>query len=261
MNSPIIIAGIVAAVVGGSTAVITGTLTSSASEAQEAAAVSPGESTSELVTALNELRETNTRLENRLAMLEDQVRNATDNRVAAVTPDEPASVSYDADLQALLASLRNPGDGVPAALQDTVAEAIKNIEAEEDAERTARRAEQRAERLDTRLTELQTKLGLDNTQVENMKTVLTDAEVKRTTAFTELRESGDWQNGRELMRTMRDETNAALGQIMTPAQMEMYETEGGMGRDWGGGRGGTGGGNRGGGNRGGGNRGGGGGGL
>jgi len=128
MNSPIIIAGIVAAVVGGSTAVITGTLTSSASEAQEAAAVSPGESTSELVTALNELRETNTRLENRLAMLEDQVRNATDNRVAAVTPDEPASVSYDADLQALLASLRNPGDGVPAALQDTVAEAIKNIE-------------------------------------------------------------------------------------------------------------------------------------
>jgi len=254
MNSPIIIAGVVAAVVGGASAVVATTLTNSTAEHSEAAAVSPGQSNGELISALNELRQTNQALETRLAMLEDQVRDSADSRVAAIDPIEPASVSYDADLQALLTSLKNPSDGVPAALQETVAEAIKNIEAEENAERDARRAEQRAERLDTRLAELQGKLGLDNTQVADMKKVLTDSELKRTTAFTDLRESGDWQGGRELMRTMRDETNAALGKIMTPAQMEQYGTEGGMGRDFGGG-------NRGGGNRGGGNRGGGGGGF
>ncbi len=114
------------------------------------------------------------------------------------------------------------------------------------------------------LTDLAEKLGLNPTQVNDLREHTLAIEEKRQAMFAEARELGEFGSMRENMRTLREESNVALQGIFTPSQYQQYTDEnlgggrGGFDGGGGGRRGGGGGGNNGGGGGGGGRRGGGG---
>ena len=83
--------------------------------------------------------------------------------------------------------------------------------------------------------ELTEKLGLTGHQTNELRTILTDSNSKRSETFRTLRESGDWGNMGEPMRQLRDETNQALANVLDPTQYEQYQKlEGSRSRGMGG---------------------------
>ena len=119
-----------------------------------------------------------------------------------------------------------------------VAAAIENIEAREREEREAEREAREIERMEERLAELRTKLGLDQYQETEMRTLMLESAQK----FDDMREvmrSGEMDRGevRQAFDDIRTDAETTLQSILSPAQYQQYQDEnmGGFG-GFGGGR-------------------------
>jgi len=210
---------------------------------------------------VRELRSSQEELALRLDAVESRPRP-----VAARTPVPAESPEALDEVRDMVAAIKDPSPATAPGLETYVLDVLDQKEAQEEAARLQRRETARQERLRQRVDDLTQELGLSGYQSQEMLTILTDESTRRDTIFTEMRESGDWDRRaiREKMGGIRDETNTALGDVLTPDQLDRYhqlergDFGGGGGRGGGDGSGGRGGGGRGGGGRGGGGRGGGG---
>ena len=183
---------------------------------------------------LDQLRLENSGLRMKLDELERRLGDSLAARVPLESaPLEAASTSSDSpELAALLA-----GDVTPDFIA-RVDQAMATIKAREEAEREVKRKELQAQRIEQRITELQTKLGLNSRQASDLRTVLIDEDDRREKLFASVRDSQEPRDMREGFRAIRDETYAALERVLTPEQFEGYKQS--EEREWGRGPGGGG---------------------
>ena len=238
----VVIAGIVGAASAAGTAVLLAPSTSERAQVAAANPIGPKKSYDE---ALGELRRQNDELLMRIAALESRPDAAP--AVRAPVGDD----GFKDEVRNWMASFEDESGQVPEAFVASVGDALDQIREQERLERQQEMADAQAQRLEERLNQLREELGLSQYQVDEMRTVLTEQDLKRAELF-----AGGWENVdrgamRETMQTMREETDKALATILTPDQLEGYErserqNRGGFGGFGGGRRGGGGGGDRGG---------------
>jgi len=222
MSNTLLATVVIAGVVGASSAAVTGALlapqdpgTEMREPATKADLISPG-----LTAEFAALRQQNMELADRIVDLEMQASMASTEtrREPAEAAVDPEMEKMKAELASLLASMKGASGDVPASFTATVSSALADIREQEEADRDVKRTERRAERTETRLTEIAEKLGLDSTQVNDLRDHTIAFDAKRQTAFREARELGDFGSIRETMSTLRDENNAALQSIFSPSQ-------------------------------------------
>ena len=244
MSNTLLATVVIAGVVGASSAAVTGALMAPTSGDNEIQAVATKADLagSELMAEVSSLRDQNVELADRIVDLEMRISmvGSEPRREPAMASVDPELEKMKADMATLLSSMQGESAEVPASFTASVGTALATIRDQEEAERTERRTERRAERTEKRLTDLAEKLGLNSTQVNDLREHTLAFDEKRSTLFAEARELGDFGSMRETMGTLRDENNAALQNIFSPAQYQQYEDEGLGDR---GGRGGRGGGN------------------
>lgn len=190
------------------------------------------------------LQRENEALSRRLLDLEQASPRLAAERSAApleMTDDERAA---DEQLRAVVSALTNPDTPMPQEWRDSVNLALKDIRAEEDAERDEQRRIRAEDRMDERMVELSQKLGLDTYQSGQMRQILTEESLARDEMRTAIRESGDWTSARDMWTGLREKTNESLSLVLTPQQVEAYQAD--QSTRWGrfGGGGNTGGGRR-----------------
>lgn len=190
------------------------------------------------------LQRENEALSRRLLDLEQAPpRLATERSVAPLemTDEERAA---DEQLRAVVAALTNPDAPMPQEWRDSVNLALKDIRAEEDADRDEQRRIRAEDRMEERMVELSQKLGLDTYQSGQMRQILTEESLARDEMRTAIRESGDWASARDQWTGLREKTNESLSLVLTPQQVEAYQAD--QSTRWGrfGGGGNTGGGPR-----------------
>jgi len=257
MKNTILSAVVAGAIAGGGAAIMAVNLfpSDSAPKGSPAGmALLPGEAsdTAPLIEEIAALHRENDGLVLRLVALES--RPAGSNREAIAGADE-ASADYallKEQIANMATALSNPQSSQSAGLRNAVASALDDVRAAEDAERQAEREARDIERVEERMDRYAVDLGLDAVQKKSMRDVLINETTQRNEMFTLMREGGGDRNQmRETFTTMRDETTAALSNILTSTQLEQYQESssdrwGGMGRgsrgstDGGGGRGGRG---------------------
>lgn len=193
---------------------------------------------------LDDLARQNDRLQDQIDRLE--VMPSVAEPVRAVVDAESPPTEEQQKIAAMLRELQQAkgGASLPENFTMQVGAALEQIRAQEDKEREEQRQKARDERFERQLTELAQKLGMDAYQTNEMRTALNAQTTKFEDARELIRDTGDWTMMRESMQTIRDETNAALAQFLTPSQLTQFqESEGGRGGIMGGGmRGGRGGG-------------------
>jgi hypothetical protein len=191
--------------------------------------LSPGGSadiggTSEIRAELETLRAKNVDLSQRLAELEDLRWELEQTRVPA--RENPSDVAIDVEtvdqLRRLTAALEDPGTPLPENLLAGVSSALQTIREEEDRERDEQRRAAEAERFDERIVDLTDRLGLTLVQTDQMRGHMETMSDRRSELMREARDSGDFGSIRQQMRGLRDEANAGLGEILTPAQFDDY---------------------------------------
>ena len=140
---------------------------------------------------------------------------------------EPGASIPAEQLEQAVAALLTKQAGGNVGVQDMVAETLGQIRAQEEVDRDIARDQRRVDQLQNRIDDLTEKLALYPDQASKMLGIFTDENVKRD----ELRDA--MRNGTadmESWRTLRDETNAAIGEVLTPEQLEQYnETNRGFG--------------------------------
>lgn len=242
MSNTLLATVVIAGIVGASSAAVTGALMApSESENQSRAVVEKADLASpNLAAEFASLRQQNTELADRIMELEMQaaIGGTETRREASVAAVDPQMEEMKAEMASLLATMKGSSDEIPASFTATVTTALADIREQEEVERDRKRTERRSERTEDRLAELAEKLGLDQTQVNDLRDHTVAFEEKRQAAFKEARELGDFGAMRETMGAMRDENNTALKSIFSPSQYEQYEEEnlGGRGGFGGGGR-------------------------
>jgi len=198
-----------------------------------------------LLARIDVLQRTNEELMLRMAALESRPASVAPAR----TPVAEAPVEVlPADERALRELIANfsPQGNVTDAFIDRVGQAMSVIEEEQQRQRDEERRLEREARLEDRLSELRVDLGLSQYQVDEMRTVLSTSEAKRSEMWAGARDgAGDREGMREAMREIRDASDAALKKILDPDQYARYQESqgdrGGFGgRDFGGGFGGGG---------------------
>lgn len=190
-------------------------------------------SSSEVARELDQLRLENAGLTQRLAALEQRLAESLSTRVELASPSllDPGAPAGTPELASLLA-----GEVTPEFVA-RVDEAMATIKAREDAVREQKRKELQAARIEQKITELETRLGLNNRQASDLRDVLIAQDDKREALFASMRDAqGDPRDMREGFRTIRDETFAALETFLTPEQVEGYKQS--EEREWGRGPGG-----------------------
>ncbi|MBI4880467.1 MAG: hypothetical protein HY812_12530 [Planctomycetes bacterium] len=214
-----------------------GALLVGSSGASEEAAAGAGDLQT-LSARVNEMETLNKRLEDRIAVLEDQPVVEAPARVASDPPAEKTSE----EVKQLIESLKTPEAPLPENFRAEIGEVVQEIRDKEEQEREAEREKQRQERFEERLTRLAEELQLNPYQTEEMRKALTDAE-KRFEALREEMEGVGRGEMREKMTALREETETTLSRFLTPDQLQKYnETQGGWGRGFRGPGGGPGGG-------------------
>ncbi|MEM8709871.1 MAG: hypothetical protein AAGG01_02880 [Planctomycetota bacterium] len=188
---------------------------------------------------------------------------APPTRVSAVAPESELKEAVKAEILAELSE--GPAAVATPSLQRAVETVLERREEQQKLEREQKRAAEQEKRLEDRLAKLQTDLGLDQNQVDSMRTIYQDQDVKRDELRDEMRAMRDAGGSREEARAMwidlRDATNEAIQGVLSPTQYEQYQESNnndrgfGRGGDRGGNNRGGGGNNSGGGNNGGGRRG------
>ena len=193
---------------------------------------------------LQSLRAENQMLANRIGELE-RARVWAENRREAVEPEALAESRTDEEMiKDGLAALTGTNGSLPPNIENGMRRAFEDFRDEERVESEQRWADARQKELDTRIERYAEELNLDSFQTEEMRTLLTDEQVRRGDLMTAAREDGTWETLREDVRTIRDETREGLALVLTPEQMDQYDqsSRGGRGRgDFGGGAGGGGG--------------------
>jgi len=175
---------------------------------------------------LDQLRLENSGLRLKLDELERRLSDSLSARMPLESVPLAAGAAGDSpELAALLA-----GDVTPDFVA-RVDQAMATIKAREDAEREVKRKELQAQRIEQRITDLQTKLGLNSRQASDLRTVLIDEDDRREKLFASMRDSQEPRDMREGFRTIRDETYAALERVLTPEQFEGYKQS--EEREWG----------------------------
>ena len=254
MSNTFMAAAVIAGLVGASSAAVTVSVLSPSDTDSGIHEVSTKAelSGSDLATEIAALRQQNTELMNRVVDLEMSASLAgtgSERREPVAVATDGEYEAMKEELKSLLATMQGSSDVVAPVFRESVATVVEDIKAQEEAERDLRRAERRTERTEKRLDDLAEKLGLNPTQVNDLREHTLAIEEKRQAMFAEARELGEFGSMRENMRTLRDESNVALQGIFTPSQYQQYTDEnlggggrggfggGGGGRDGGGGGG------------------------
>lgn len=82
--------------------------------------------------------------------------------------------------------------------------------------------EQMQQRMAAQTDTLIQKLSLKDDQKAPVRAILEEHNTKRMDLFTKARESGSFQDMRESMATLNEETEAKLAKVLTAEQMETY---------------------------------------
>lgn len=147
--------------------------------------------------------------------------------------DAPGSSS---DPQRHPASTEPDGFVPDGFLDDRIGAVLEERERAREMDRQARWQAAREQRLARQVERLSEALGLDDYQAGEMSRILQEADDARLETFTAMRESGDFDRVavRESMRAIRAESIEALQLVLTPQQLEQYESMqddfGGFGR-------------------------------
>ena len=197
------------------------------------AGAGPGAGLDRLEGELDELRGALEALTARIGKLELSEPTALapsgDQRVAAaaVTPAELA------EIRAMVEAIKDPTSATGVPFETMVLGVIENRELQEQAERDQRRADAAADRIEQRVVELAEELGLSSFQSGELLSILTEEQTERDTFFDEMRSSGTFDRSaiRDGMDELRTKTQAALGQVLSPEQLERYleTSQGGFG--------------------------------
>ena len=238
-----IVAGLLA---GGAGSAATSALLSK--PAVEPAQTADAESLAELKAANERLTKRITAQEERIAFLEatpelDPIEpSATGHRVAADRADLSAYITREELRDELAKRATEKLAVVNPATRQAVATVVDELEEERRTEREQRRNEEREKRREDRLAQMQSDLGLDNTQLERMRTTLAEGEERMRSFWTDpdTRSMGR-EAAREEFRLIREDMSTSVQDILTPAQYETYQEKGYDSRGgFGGGRGGGG---------------------
>lgn len=173
----------------------------------------------------------------------DEVLSAINRRAVADVAEESRAEDETSTAAALgLDPASLPAVDAPD-FELAVAAAIENIEAREREERDAEREARELERIEERLADMRTKLGLDQFQETEMRTLMIDS-MHKMDETRDLMRSGEMDRGeiREAFDDIRTDADATLQGILTPSQYQQYQDENmggfGGGRQRGGGFGG-----------------------
>ena len=218
-----------------------------AASTESEAGLSPGadNGTAKWDSEFAKLRLANQELGMRLASLESN-RSAVPREAVAEGGDTESLADLQSTVAELAAALKNPQSSEASGLRQMVATALEEVQTAEQDERQLEREQREVDRIVERMGEYSEKLGLDAVQKQSMQDHLIDSSKKRNELFTTMR-NGDVprEDIREAFTTQREDSDAALGRILSPAQLETYnamnEERGGLFN--GGGRGGRGRGN------------------
>lgn len=184
------------------------------------------------------------RFASRLDEVEMQVAAAPTRRDAAA----PAAPQVDlaelkAELESYMTTLRNPQIAMPPHFEDWVATAQENIRDREREDRDAERAERMEQMMEDRLSDMSAKLGLDQSQLGQMRDAMTGSREASSKLMEDMRAAGWGPDSRDMMRSgmeeIRNEASSTLQGFLSPTQYETYQSE--YGNDFGMGRGGFGG--------------------
>ncbi|QDV07757.1 hypothetical protein Poly30_32890 [Planctomycetes bacterium Poly30] len=259
MSNPLPLVLIASLVAGGVGAAATTLLVTP--PAQESAASGVLRDNSEVLAKLDNMEQSYNTLLDRIESLEANSEmvpvGKPAERISAVAPE---TVLEDA-VRNVLADM-DDGAAIAATpkLEQAVEAVIEMREERRRLEREQERAVAEEKRLEDRLAKLQSELGLDQGQVNSMRTIYQEQDQKRTELRDKMMEMRDGGGSREDVRALwvdlRDSTTNQIKGVLTPSQYETYEASDSNDQGWGrggGGRGGnTGGGNNPGGNAGGG---------
>lgn len=247
MNNAMIV-GLIAGLVGGAAAGVgTGLLADSEKSAPahvEDVGLFPGMTEEvDLSVELADLRRENKELSLRLSTLES--RSANQSREAVPVAQTANFEELQAQLAELAAALKNPQSAQATGLRNMVATTMEEVKEAEAEGRRVEREQREIDRIVERMDKYAETLGLDNIQKKSMQDVLLTANIQRTALWTSMRDGGGIarEDIRSTMKTMTDDTQAKLGNILTVQQLETYNAESNDrgGRFGGGGRGGRGG--------------------
>jgi len=203
-------------------------------------AVGPGEESDDVRALLDELRAQNAELVARVEALEMRPVDVARSAVEPVAAEDETL----AEVRELLDALETESGDLPTSFHASVARAIEDIRAAEEAERARERAERTAERIEERVSELTVELGLSTQQASQLRDHMVAFDSKRDELRDRIREAGDWGAMREGLRELRNGQQENLRRIFTADQYARYEeldADDGF-RRFGGGRGGPGGG-------------------
>lgn len=187
------------------------------------------------------LRQTNERLEARIAGLELGPRDA---RAPASAAENEELASLRGEVADLIFALRTPDAPPPASLQSAVRRTLEDVRQEEQRQRELEREQERIERMNQRIDRLVGELELAPYQVDGFRRAMAESEARRDAAMALARDGTDWGQARDAMRDLREQTEASMAGILTPDQLAKYsELQDPRGRGgFGGGRGNRGGG-------------------
>jgi len=247
----IVIAAALSGALGGVVATVAtkqmGSTEPKGSEVAEEAALTPGAASQDeaLLAQLETLQRQNDEMALRLAALESR----RDSRREEIAEEGDGMGDIQAQLAELAAALENPQSAQSAGLRNMVATAMDEVREQEAEDRRIEREQRDVERIQERVEEYAQELGLDAVQKQGMQNALIDESKARNELFTQMREGTmPREDMREAFTSIREGTQATLGNVLTPMQLEDYnEMAGDRGGRWGGGggRGGGGGGGRG----------------
>jgi DNA repair exonuclease SbcCD ATPase subunit len=237
MKHVVLIAVLAGAAAGAGGAMVTTVLTMPVQPQEKGASTAlASDGTSEIREQLASLREENRQLWDRVKYLEENGGTAAPTRLPAHAGPSPDLASLERKIEELESALGGDVGTIDPASYATFNAFMEQREAEEQREREQQREERALERIDQRVTQLTETLGLDATQARQMRDVLRDESSRRDAMMQAIRESGEWSDAREQMRSLRDEINETVSSFLTPAQYEKYQESGG--NDFGRGRGG-----------------------
>ncbi len=251
MSNPLPLVILASLVAGGAGAAATTILTSKPNTANAESEAVQSDS-AEVLAKLDSMQQSYDELLGRIDALEDNaemVPISTPARVSAVATE----ALTEEDVREILKEMDSASvAAVTPNFQRAVESAIEMRDERRRAEREVERAEAAEKRMEDRLAKLQTELGLDQNQVNSMRTVYQDQEIKRDELRTEMREmrengTGSREDMRDMWRGLTDSTNESIQGILTPSQYETYKesdsaNDRGFGRGGGGGGGNDGGG-------------------
>lgn len=212
----------------------------SPAQASETSALVPGapaESSAESTIELEALQEQLATLTRRLDMLE--ASGSLQGRMPVGSSELPiANEELEEAVAAVLKKQSSSGSGV----QELVANTLTQIRDQEALDAEIQREQRRADAMQRRIDKLTEDLGLYPDQASKMFDVLTNEETKRNELRDAMRNgTADFSTMRDDMRSLRDESQAAIAEFLSPEQLEKYN-ESNSGFGFGGGRRGGGGG-------------------